>query len=244
MARSEEATPRPLLALYDRTAGVDGWVSLEVSPLLAYDTQRSVEAARSLYAAASRPNLFIKIPGTKEGVPAIEEATFSGVPINVTLLFSREQYIASSEAYMRGLERSLRENCRPAGWTISGASSRLDNFDARPINRWSARTLNVVGEVCLNRFHNFARSILIELVEKPGENASQSIGPSVPTILPPSKAHVRSINGSSHLLHWTSGSRKTPPSSAAGRGHGSKFTTPSSNPASPGPRSNTLAGPS
>ena len=93
--------------IHNRTAGVDGWVSLEVSPLLAYDTQQTVEAASSLHAAAARPNLFIKIPGTKEGVPAIEEAIFRGVPINVTLLFSREQYIASAEAYMRGLERRI-----------------------------------------------------------------------------------------------------------------------------------------
>ena len=91
--------------IHDRTAGVDGWVSLEVSPLLAYDTQRTVGAASSLHTAAARPNLFIKISGTKEGAPAIEEATFRGIPINVTLLFSREQYVAAAEAYMRGLER-------------------------------------------------------------------------------------------------------------------------------------------
>jgi len=99
--------------IHDRTAGVDGWVSLEVSPLLAYDTQQTVEAASSLHAAAARPNLFIKIPGTKEGVPAIEEATFRGVPINVTLLFSREQYIAAAEAYMRGLERRIASGLSP-----------------------------------------------------------------------------------------------------------------------------------
>ncbi|HZP01781.1 MAG TPA: transaldolase family protein, partial [Terriglobia bacterium] len=79
---------------YDRTNGVDGWVSLEVSPLLAYDTTRTLEEAKSLWTRAGRPNLFIKIPGTQEGLPAIEEAIFAGVPINVTLLFSREQYLA------------------------------------------------------------------------------------------------------------------------------------------------------
>jgi transaldolase len=89
--------------IHDRTSGVDGWVSLEVSPLLAYDAQRTVEAAKSLHAAAARPNLFIKIPGTPEGAPAIEEAIFSGVPVNVTLLFSREHYIAAAQAYLRGL---------------------------------------------------------------------------------------------------------------------------------------------
>ena len=93
--------------IHDRTAGVDGWVSLEVSPLLAYDTQRTVEAASSLHAAAARPNLFIKIPGTKEGALAIEEAIFRGVPINVTLLFSRDHYLTAAEAYMRDLERRI-----------------------------------------------------------------------------------------------------------------------------------------
>jgi transaldolase len=99
--------------IYDRTAGVDGWVSLEVSPLLAYDTQRTVDAAISLHANAARPNLFIKIPGTKEGAPAIEEAIFRGVPINVTLLFSRDHYLASAEAYMRGLERRIASGLNP-----------------------------------------------------------------------------------------------------------------------------------
>src|SRR5215472_9744923 len=76
---------------YDRTCGVDGWVSLEVSPLLAHDTKSTIEEAKSLHAQARRPNLFIKIPGTPEGLPAIEEAIFAGVPINVTLLFSEDQ---------------------------------------------------------------------------------------------------------------------------------------------------------
>ena len=84
--------------IYDRTNGVDGWVSLEVSPLLAYDTATTLAAAKELHARAGRPNLLIKIPGTKEGLPAIEEAIFAGVPINVTLLFSREQYVAAAEA--------------------------------------------------------------------------------------------------------------------------------------------------
>ncbi len=87
--------------IWDRTDGVDGWVSLEVSPLLAYDTARTLAAAKSLHARAARPNLLIKIPGTKEGLPAIEEAIFAGVPINVTLLFSREHYVAAAEAFMR-----------------------------------------------------------------------------------------------------------------------------------------------
>jgi transaldolase len=98
---------------HEATNGVDGWVSLELSPTLAYDTAGSIAAAKALHAAAARPNLFIKIPGTKEGVPAIEEAIFAGVPINVTLLFSREQYVASAEAYMRGIERRVAAGLNP-----------------------------------------------------------------------------------------------------------------------------------
>ena len=93
--------------VHDRTDGVDGCVSLEVSPLLAYDTASTLAAARDLHARAGQPNLFIKIPGTKEGLPAIEEAIFAGVPINVTLLFSREQYMAAAEAFLRGVERRI-----------------------------------------------------------------------------------------------------------------------------------------
>ena len=83
---------------FERTDGVDGWVSLEVSPLLAHDTPRTLEAARSLHRRGGKPNLFIKIPGTREGLPAIEAATFAGIPINVTLLFSRDQYLAAADA--------------------------------------------------------------------------------------------------------------------------------------------------
>ena len=86
---------------------MDGWVSLEVSPLLAHDTASTIRAAKDLFARAARPNLFIKIPGTKEGLPAIEEAIFAGIPVNVTLLFSREQYLAAAEAFLRGIERRL-----------------------------------------------------------------------------------------------------------------------------------------
>ena len=99
--------------IYDRTNGVDGWVSLEVSPLLAYDTTSTIAAAKELYARAGRPNLFIKIPGTKEGLPAIEEAIFAGVPVNVTLLFSREHYLAAAEAFLRGIERRIAAGLKP-----------------------------------------------------------------------------------------------------------------------------------
>ena len=99
--------------IYDRTNGVDGWVSLEVSPLLAHDTASTLAAAKSLHARAGRPNLLIKIPGTKEGLPAIEEAIFAGIPINVTLLFSHEQYIAAAEAFLRGIERRIDAGLKP-----------------------------------------------------------------------------------------------------------------------------------
>jgi transaldolase len=99
---------------FARTDGVDGWVSLEVSPLLAHDTKSTIAAARSLHQRGGRNNLFIKIPGTAEGVPAIEAAIFAGVPINVTLLFSREQYVAAAEAYLRGVERRIDAGLNPA----------------------------------------------------------------------------------------------------------------------------------
>ncbi|MFD4973262.1 transaldolase [Streptomyces sp. NPDC058424] len=99
---------------HDRTDGVDGWVSLEVSPLLAHDTGSTIDEARALHRRAARDNLFIKIPGTAEGLPAIEECIYSGVPVNVTLLFSAEQYQAAAEAYMRGVERRVADGLDPA----------------------------------------------------------------------------------------------------------------------------------
>ena len=100
-------------SVYDQTDGVDGWVSLEVSPLLAYDTVSTLAAAKDLHERAGMPNLFIKIPGTKEGLPAIEEAIFAGIPINVTLLFSHEQYVAAAEAFLRGIERRIDTGLNP-----------------------------------------------------------------------------------------------------------------------------------
>jgi transaldolase len=105
--------------VHDRTAGVDGWVSLEVSPLLAYDTASSLASAKSLHAAAGQPNLFIKIPGTREGLPAIEEATFAGIPVNITLLFSREQYLAAADAYLRGVERRIERGLSPVVGSVT-----------------------------------------------------------------------------------------------------------------------------
>src|ERR1700756_596477 len=99
--------------IHDRTCGVDGWVSLEVSPLLAHDTKSTIAEAKDLHAQARRPNVFIKIPGTPEGLPAIEEAIFAGVPINVTLLFSDDQYLAAANAFMRGIERRIEAGLKP-----------------------------------------------------------------------------------------------------------------------------------
>jgi transaldolase len=113
--------------IYNRTNGVDGWVSLEVSPLLARDSVGSLAAARHLHEKARRPNLFIKIPGTPEGLPAIEEAVFEGIPINVTLLFSREQYLGAAEAFLRGIERRIEAGFNPnVGSVASVFVSRWD----------------------------------------------------------------------------------------------------------------------
>src|SRR3954452_10474420 len=121
--------------IHQRTAGVDGWVSLEISPLLAYDTAQSVRAAVDLYARAGRENLFIKIPGTAQGLPAIEEATFAGVPVNVTLLFSHEQYLASADAYLRGIERRIEAGLEPGVFSV--ASVFISRWDAAVIGRVS-----------------------------------------------------------------------------------------------------------
>ena len=114
--------------IHQATNGVDGWVSLEVSPNLAYDAKSTVAAARDLHARAGRPNLFIKIPGTAEGIPAIEEAIFAGVSVNVTLLFSREQYVAAAQAYIRGIERRVAAGLNPhVGSVASVFVSRWDS---------------------------------------------------------------------------------------------------------------------
>uniref|UniRef100_Q01UB5 Transaldolase n=1 Tax=Solibacter usitatus (strain Ellin6076) TaxID=234267 RepID=Q01UB5_SOLUE len=122
--------------LHERTNSIDGWVSLEVSPLLAHDTESTLREAKELAARAKRPNLYIKIPGTKEGLPAIEQAIFAGIPINVTLLFSREQYLAAAEAYTRGIERRLEAGLNP------GVGSVASLF----ISRWDVAVMNSVPD--------------------------------------------------------------------------------------------------
>jgi transaldolase len=122
--------------IHQRTGGVDGFVSLEVSPLLAYDTAKTVAAAKSLYAKADRSNLFIKIPGTIEGLAAIEEAIFAGIPINVTLLFSRDDYVRAADAYMRGLERRVAAGLNP---DVRSVASLF-------VSRWDRATLDKVPD--------------------------------------------------------------------------------------------------
>ncbi len=122
------------LGIHERTDGVDGWVSLEVSPLLAYDTARTVEAAKALHARAGRSNLFIKIPGTPEGLPAITEAIAAGVPVNVTLLFSADQYLAAADAYLKGAERRVADGLDPdVGSVASVFMSRWDSAVAKKV---------------------------------------------------------------------------------------------------------------
>jgi len=129
--------------IWDRTRGVDGWASLEVSPLLAHDTASTIAAAKALHARAGRPNLLIKIPGTSEGLPAIEEATFAGVPINVTLLFSREQYLAAADAYLRGIERRVAAGLQPEVGSV--ASLFVSRWDAAVKDTVPAALLNQLG---------------------------------------------------------------------------------------------------
>jgi transaldolase len=127
--------------IHDRTCGVDGWVSLEVSPLLAHDTQSTIAEAKDLHAQARRPNVFIKIPGTPEGLPAIEEAIFAGVPINVTLLFSDDQYLAAANAFMRGIERRIEAGLKP---DVPSVASIF-------ISRWDVAVIGKVPEALNDR---------------------------------------------------------------------------------------------
>jgi transaldolase len=129
--------------IHDLTNGVDGWVSLEVSPLLAHDMSDTLAAAKTLHARAERPNLFIKIPGTKEGLPAIEEAIFAGVPINVTLLFSRAQYVAAAEAYLRGIERRVASGLNPEVGSV--ASIFVSRWDVAVADKAPEELRNQLG---------------------------------------------------------------------------------------------------
>src|SRR5581483_9740509 len=140
------------------TNGLDGWVSLEVSPKLAYDTASTLAAAKALHVRAARPNLFIKIPGTPEGLPAIEEAIFAGVPINVTLLFSREQYLAAAEAYLRGLERRLDAGLNLA--VCSVASLFISRWDKAVAKRVPTEMHNLLGIAVAKQTYKAYRDLI------------------------------------------------------------------------------------
>jgi transaldolase len=127
--------------VFERTRGVDGWVSLEVSPLLAHDTATTIAVARELHARAARPNMFIKIPGTREGLPAIEEVILAGVPVNVTLLFSREHYVAAAGAYLRGVERRI----------AAGLPADVASVASLFISRWDVAVAGKVPPALSNR---------------------------------------------------------------------------------------------
>ncbi len=138
--------------IYDRTNGVDGWVSLEVSPLLAHDTASTLAEAKELFSRAGRPNLFIKIPGTKEGLPAIEEAIFSNIPVNVTLLFSREQYLAAAQAFMRGVERRIAAKLNPKVGSV--ASVFVSRWDTAVAGKVPAALVNRLGIAVARQIYN------------------------------------------------------------------------------------------
>ena len=144
--------------IHDRTNGVDGWVSLEVSPLLAHDTSATLAAARDLHARAGRPNLFIKIPGTKEGLPAIEEAIFAGVPVNVTLLFSPAQYQAAAEAYLRGIERRIAAGLNPNVGSV--ASLFVSRWDVAVADTVPSELRNQLGIAIARETYESYRGLL------------------------------------------------------------------------------------
>jgi transaldolase len=148
-------------SIHDLTNGVDGWVSLEVSPQLAHDTSGTLAAAKALHARARRPNLFIKIPGTKEGLPAIEEAIFAGVPINVTLLFSRAQYVAAAEAYLRGIERRITAGLNPDVGSV--ASIFISRWDVAVVDKAPEALRNQLGIAVARRIYK----AYLELLSNP-----------------------------------------------------------------------------
>ena len=144
--------------VFDASNRVDGWVSMEISPLLANDTDGSVRAARQIHLQAARPNLFVKIPGTPAGIPAIEESIFAGVPMNVTLIFSREQYLAAAEAYLRGIERRLVAKLDPH--VASVASLFVSRWDKAVSDKVPADLRNRLGIAIGQRTYRAYRDLL------------------------------------------------------------------------------------
>lgn len=146
------------LPVHKRTASVDGWVSLEVSPLLAYDTKATIAEAKRLYDRAGKPNLFIKIPGTKEGLPAIEESIFAGVSVNVTLLFSSNDYLAAADAYMKGLERRIAAGLSPDVRSV--ASVFISRWDRAITEKVSERLRDKLGIAVAKQAYRAYRELL------------------------------------------------------------------------------------
>src|SRR2546428_1027283 len=146
------------LRIHERTNRVDGWVSLELSPLLAHDTGRSVSRARELFERAGLQNLFIKIPGTREGLGVIEESIFAGIPVNVTLLFSREQYLAAADAYLRGIERRIAAGLNPE--VASVASVFISRWDVAVADKVPANLRDQLGIAIAKRTYAAASALL------------------------------------------------------------------------------------
>jgi transaldolase len=175
--------------IYERTNGVDGFVSLEVSPMLAYDPQRTLAAAKELFARANRPNLMIKIPGTSQGLPAIEEAIFAGIPINVTLLFAREHYLAAAEAYLRGIERRI----------AAGLDPRIASVASVFVSRWDSAVAGKVPDALKNQLG-------IAVAMRTYQAASALLGSS-------RYLRVYNFGGSPQRLLWASTGTKDPKAS-------------------------------
>jgi transaldolase len=175
--------------IHEATNGVDGWVSLEVSPSLAYDTASTLAAAKELFARANRPNLYIKIPGTEQGLPAIEEAIFAGIPINVTLLFSREQYLAAANAYLRGIERRIDAGLNPQ--VSSVASVFVSRWDAAVAAKVPEKLRDQLGIAIAKRTYKAASALL-------GSSRSQ---------------RVYNLGGRPQRLLWASTGTKDPKAS-------------------------------
>jgi transaldolase len=144
--------------IHDQTDGVDGWVSLEVSPLLAHDTASTIAEAKRLHSRAGLANLLIKIPGTKEGLPAIEEAIFAGVSVNITLLFSCEQYLAAAEAFRRGIERRIAAGLNPDVGSV--ASLFISRWDVAVMNKVPESLRDQLGIAIAKRTYKAYRSLL------------------------------------------------------------------------------------
>jgi transaldolase len=169
--------------IHERTDGVDGWVSLEVSPLLAYDTAKTTEAAKALHAGADRENLFIKIPGTPQGLPAITEAIAAGVPVNVTLLFSAEHYRAAADAYLAGVERRVAAGLDPAvGSVASVFMSRWDVAVAKEVPAELADTLALaVGLDVYRAYRQVMSSDRFQVLENDGARMQRLLWASTST---------------------------------------------------------------